>query len=133
MYANPELREQLIQKFIDIIGSECTTKCKCNLPSSNVPSLFRKIPIKDMPEFKWSRCLEEVKAHALTFLRRLVSVSSRTDRRNKEKRGDSHSLGICMALACIFKERNREMCGVQTLLSLLLFKSCAEKVHNCQM
>ena len=48
--------------------------------------------------------------------------------RNQQKRGDAH----CMLMAILLKERNREMCGVQTLLSLILFSSRVQKQvsHN---
>ena len=46
---------------------------------------------------------------------------------NKKKGESAHYLSILMAVAVILKERNREMCGVQSLISLLLFASHVDK------
>lgn len=46
---------------------------------------------------------------------------------NKKKGESAHYLSILMAVAVILKERNREMCGVQSLISLLLFASRVDK------
>ena len=35
-----------------------------------------------------------------------------------------------MAIAVLLKERNREMCGLQSLIALLLFKGQAHKKAN---
>ena len=48
------------------------------------------------------------------------------DHRNNNKKGTHHIPGVCMAIA-ILLERNREMCGIQSLLPLILFQSHAQK------
>ena len=52
---------------------------------------------------------------------------SMNDHRNQHKGGVQHYPGICMAMEVLLKDRNREICGVQSVLSLLLFFSHAEK------
>ena len=54
-------------------------------------------------------------------------IVNRNDYRNQHKQGERHHPGICMAIATLLKERNHEMCGVQTYLSLVLFSS---RVHK---
>lgn len=60
----------------------------------------------------------------LRLLRRIVSHS---DHRNEQKRADHHNPGISMSAAVLLKERNREIVGVQTHISLALFTS---RVHK---
>ncbi len=43
------------------------------------------------------------------------------------KVGEAHFPGICSAAAILLKERNREMCGLQSLVSLLMYSCHAEK------
>ncbi len=53
----------------------------------------------------------------------LLPCYTRSDHRNKTKKGDKHHPGICMALSVLLKERSREMSGLQTFLSLVLFST----------
>ena len=64
---------------------------------------------------------------APTLLRLLSTIVQHNDHRNTSKRGDRHNPGISMAMAVLLKERNREMCGLQSLIVLLLFKGQAHK------
>ena len=50
-----------------------------------------------------------------------------SDHRNEQKRADYHNPGICMSTAVLLKERNREIVGVQTHISLALFTSRVNK------
>lgn len=52
---------------------------------------------------------------------------SHTDHRNDMKLGEIHQPAICMAVAILLKERNQEMVGLQTCVSLLLYISRAQK------
>ena len=52
---------------------------------------------------------------------------SRSDHRNRVKRGQHHFPGVCVAVAVLMKERNKHMNGVQTLISLALFSSRVQK------
>lgn len=66
--------------------------------------------------------MEELRNEALVLLKLLSHLVSRTDNRNKKK-GERHNPGICMAVGALLKERNREMKGIQTFISLVLFSS----------
>ena len=87
-------------------------------------------PIEKVSDFRWCDCIAELKLKAPILLEVVSALVSCNDSRNKQKRGDVHNPGICMAIAILLKERNREMCGIQTLVSLVLFTSRVQKqVH----
>ena len=121
------LREQLLQRFTDTLNNEVTELCR---KRADPPSLFRRIPIEKVPDFKWCDCIAELKSKAPILLQVLSALVSSNDNRNKQKRGDVHHPGVCIAIAILLKERNRELCGIQTLVSLVLFTSRVQKqVH----
>ena len=124
VFSSDGLREQLLQKFTDALNNEVTELCK---KRTNPPSLFRRIPIEKVSDFKWCDCIAELKLKAPILLEVVSALVSCNDNRNKRKRGDAHNPGICMAIAILLKERNREMCGIQTLVSLVLFTSRVQK------
>jgi len=71
-----------------------------------------------------------VKVKAPVLFQLLVTAVSHNDHRNTHKQGCHHYPGICMAAAVLLKERNRvnrEMCGVQTMLSLVMFNAHVQK------
>ena len=122
--AHEGIREHILLKLFDLIDAECSKLCQ---RACNPPSLFRKIPVESLPKFQWGSCIKELEVKAPTLLRMLSMIVSRNDHRNQHKQGERHHPGICMAIATLLKERNREMCGVQTFLSLVLFSS---RVHK---
>ncbi len=114
------LRELLVDKFISHINDECATMCR---KSGNAPSLFRTFPVDKVDSFSLEKCIDEVKVKAPTLFKLLYFLVTRSDYRNKTKRGNKHHPGICMALSVLLKERNRELSGLQTFLSLVLFST----------
>ena len=62
-----------------------------------------------------------------TLLQLLTAVVGVNDDRNTSKKGEQHHPGVCTAMAILFKERNREMCGIQTFISLVMFSSHVPK------
>ena len=62
-----------------------------------------------------------------TLLKVFSTIASHNNRRNNHKLDKRHVPGICMAISTLLKERNREMCGIQTMLSLILFTSREQK------
>ena len=80
-----------------------------------------------MSELKWDQCIEELRSSAPLLLEVLTAVVSQNDNRNAQKCGAAHFPGICLAVAAILKERNREMCGVQSIVSLILMASGVDK------
>ena len=122
--AMDSVREVMFHLFLDAINSECNNLCQRS-PSNR--SQFRKMPISQFIDFKWSELVSELEARAPLLLKALSSIVARNDHRNQSKVGASHFPGICMAAATILKERNREMCGVQSLISLLMYSCHCEK------
>ena len=122
------VRDALFSLFLDSINSECNNLCQ-RLPTSL--SLFRKMVVSQMVDFKWSMLVNELESRAPLLFKALSSIAGRNDHRNKSKVGAAHHPGICMAVAIILKERNREMCGVQSLISLLMYSCHCEKQVCC--
>ena len=127
VFAHDGLRELVLLKLLDTIDSECSVLCRRNASSQ---SPFRKVPVDAMEGHQWSNCIHELESKAPTMLKVFSIICTRNDHRNQHKCGDSHHPGICMAVAAILKERNREMCGIQSLISLVLFTSRVEKKVN---
>ena len=132
MFSHYELRRELIGKCADILREECARMCR----RSNSP-LFRRLPIDKMEEFSFSECIGELDRICPVLLKLLTSVVTANDARNAERRvkfrkkSTHHYPGICIAAAILLKERNREMCGVQTHLALVMYHSnVKKKVHT---
>ena len=119
-----ELGNLVLQHFLDKIDQECTTLCQKTLEPS---SPFRKVPVDKFPTFQWKSLIEHLLSTAPILFRLLSTISSHSDHRNKKKVDSAHYPGICMTAAVILKERNREMCGVQSLISLLLYTSHVDR------
>lgn len=120
------LREAVFLLFLDELDAECSKLCKRSKLSA-----FRKLPVSKMSEFEWKVLIDELSSKAPMMLQILCTLTSANDHRNKHKSGSIHQPGICMAASVILKERNREMCGVQSLISLLLFSSHTNKQVRC--
>ena len=75
----------------------------------------------------WKVFISELESKAPTLLHLLTTLVSFNDRRNVSKVGTSHYPSICTAVAVLLKERNREMCGLQSLVSALLYSCHSEK------
>lgn len=122
-----KLRETLFSMFLDTINAECSNLCQ--RAPENVSS-FRKIPLSQRVDFKWSLLMNDLENRAPLLLKTLSSIASRNDHRNQKKVNTSHHPAICMAAAVILKERNREMCGLQSVISCLMYSSHCEKKVN---
>ena len=114
-----------IQSLAGLIDAECSELCKKS--SASLPSLFRSIPISDLHKFQWQTLIDELQNRAPIVLKILQVITSHSDSRNEQKCGDVHYPAICLVMGILLKERNRQMCGVQKILSLLLFKSGVQK------
>ena len=121
---HPTLAGHVFELLTDQISSECNLLCRRGL---EISSLFRKFPVSQLPEFKWQQCIDELQSSAPRMLQILTAISTKNDNRNTVKQGSAHFPGVCVALAVILKERNREMCGIQSLVSILLMMSGVEK------
>ena len=81
-------------------------------------------------EWNGKLAIDELASKAPTLLHVLTTIASRSDHCNSKKLGSAHYPDIIMSAAVILKERNREMIGIQSLISLLLFNSRVEKQVN---
>lgn len=117
------VREAMITHLLWTVNQECSKLCQ----KHPIASIFRKIPVEKLAELKWDDLMMELEHDAPLLLRILGCVAARNDRRNTCKVGAAHHPGICTAIAVILKERNRQMCGIQSLLSLLMYSCHCEK------
>ena len=119
---NKQLSDVVIKLIAGVVDSECSVLCR-----RNNASLFRKTSVTTMSIFQWSKLVDELSLNAPTLLHFLSTIVTHSDHRNKLKVASAHDLGLCMTVAVLLKERNREMCGVQSIVSILLYQSHVEK------
>ena len=126
---HPELKEAILNKVYELIDDECSTVC-----STKEKSLFRHF--NDSTEFEWKDYVCEIKAKAPTLYSIMSKIVSHCDKRNS-RTIEYHYPGICTAMAVLLKDRNKNMVGLQTVISLLLFSSNVQKqvcsrtlIHN---
>ena len=124
VFAHEELRKYMTTKFLDMITTECSVLCRKD-PKN--PSPFRRIDIDNLSEFTLESFIQEMEAHAPTLFQIASVIARHNDHKNEVKKGSQHHPGICMATAILLKERNREMCGLQNVLSVSLFSSRVQK------
>ena len=122
VFAHDGLRDLLLRKVLTQIDDECSVLCR-----RAEPSIFRRIAPEKLSQFKWKSYVDEMESKAPTLLQLLMHLVSHSDRRNDTKKGDHHYPAVCMSAAIILKERNREMVGLPTYMSLLLSSSRAHK------
>lgn len=84
-------------------------------------SPFKSIPTECLHDFKWN--IQNLEEKAPTLLRLLFKIRGKSEHRTQDKHGDKHYAGICMSIAALLKERNREMRGILTAISLILLTS----------
>ena len=117
-----DLKAAIVQQLLGTLNEECTNLCK-----KTTISTFRTIPVDQLSNFTWKDMIEELQQKAPLLFTLLHSIVSRNDHRNTVKVANIHYPGICSAAAVLLKERNREMCGLQSLVSLLMYSCHAEK------
>ena len=113
------VKEAVLSLILQDISQECSNLCK-----KTPTSLFRKIPVDKMAEFSWEELIKELTFTAPTMLRVVSSIAVRIQ---NQVTSPSHYPGICAAVAVMLKERNKEMCGIQSMLSLLMYSCHCEK------
>lgn len=118
-----DLADKLLQHFLNKMESECARLSQLSLPLSP----FRRIPTDEYATFEWKKIIENLSQEAPTLFHVLSSIVAHSDHRNKKKVNTAHYPGLCMTVGVLLKERNREMCGVQSLISLILHSSHVDK------
>lgn len=109
--------------YIDKINSECFCVCQLTKPLSP----FRKLDASKCSSFQWKVLVEDISQKAPTLLKIFSSIITSNDKRKQSAATSSHHPGLCMAVAILLKEKNREMCGLQSIISLLLYSSHVDK------
>ena len=117
------VRETVTIQLLRTLNQECSKLCKMQPTSSR----FRKIQVDRLADFKWADMIAELERDAPLLLKIINCVVARNDGRDKCKVGTVRYPGICTAVAVMLKERNREMCGLQSMLSLLMYSCHCEK------
>ena len=112
----------MIKRVIAIVNDECIDLCY-----RSQPSLFRKSNPRDYTNFKWSNLISEPELRSPVLFQLFKTIVSHGDHINEKKKGDVHIPAACMAVLVLLKERNRDMVGIQTCVSLLLYGSRAQK------
>ena len=116
------IREAVVRVLLGKLNEECTNLCR-----KTTPSHFHTIPVDQLDTFSWKDMVADLQQKAPFVFTVLDSITSRNDHRNTTKVGAVHYPGICSAVAILLKERNREMCGLQSLVSLVMYSCHAEK------
>ena len=109
-----------------MVDNECSALCQMPKETNKTPS-FRKMTFDQLKEFKWEMLIRELQTKSPILFKLLTVLVSHSDKRNQHKHSTVHYPAICMAVATLLKERNKNMVGLQTLVSLLLFKSRVQK------
>ena len=117
------LQEAVITHLIQTLTNECNKLCQL----TRGPSLFRTIPVMDLASVRWEAFIEELHTKAPTLLNILLTIVAVRDKKNTTKVGTSHYPGVCTAIAILLKERNMHMCGLQHLVSALMYNCHCEK------
>lgn len=117
-----KLREAACTYQLQTLTNEFSSLCQ-----KKEGSIFRKISLMTMAGNMWDAFISELESKAPTLLHILTTLVSFNDKRNVSKAGASHYPSICAAVAVLLKERNREMCGLQSLVSALLYSCHSEK------
>lgn len=117
------LQEAVFSCLLEVFCSECNNLCKLVGGSS----LFRELPVTNMASIRWEDFIIELDSKAPKLLLALLTIVSPRDDKNAIKVGSSHFPGLCTAIAVLLKERNREMCGIQSLVSALMYSCHCEK------
>lgn len=116
------LKEAVFIYFLQTLTNECNRLCQ-----TSDSSLFRAIPVTSLATINWVDFIAELESKAPILLQTLLLLVSVNDARNTTKVGAVHFPGICAALAVLLKERSRAMCGVQSLVSALMYECHCEK------
>ena len=90
------------------MNEECSELCRKNPGLSGVAA-------EKLPDFTWDELADTLKLKAPTIYK--IFLVTHSDHRKEYKKSNQHMPSICMAMATLLKERNREMCGVQSVIA----------------
>lgn len=123
-----EVKDELFKYFLTLINRECTELCQKG-------TRFRSIPVDQIANFRWDDFIEEMESKSPLLLRTLTTVATRVDHRYQHTPKTAKYPGIVTAAAVLLKQRNREMCGIPSIVSLMMYAGHCEKqvniYHSC--
>ena len=118
----PGVKDELFSYFSHLIVTECQVLCQ-----KKPPSLFRHVPVEKIDDFEWEDLMKELQSRAPLLLKVLSAIVARVDPRCEKKSSTILYPAIVTAVAVLLKGRNREMCGVQSIVSCLMYACHCEK------
>lgn len=118
----PAVKDEVFNSILRSIVDECQVLCQ-KTPQSQ----FRHMSVKEIEEFKWESLVKELQTKSPLLLKILTAVVVRIDSRYAPKSQIVHHPAIVTAIAVLLKERNREMSGVQSINSCLMYACHCEK------
>ena len=124
LYSDDAIKAAITRRLIAEFDMECAELCRI-MDDSNI---FRNIDPINVDKFTWSACIDILLLKAPIMLQVVQGIVSLNDCRNKTKLGSHHNPGICTAIAVLLKERNVHMVGIQSIISLMLMSSHANKL-----
>ena len=104
VFVHPDLRDLILGKVLHLVREECSAICRKNSGPDQV-SLFRRMPLSTLQEFKRAACVQELETKCPFLYRPFTTVVKYNDHRNKVRCG-SNIPGVCMSIAALLKERN---------------------------
>ena len=116
----PHLKEAVNVCMCEILTTECSRLCQ-------VGSLFRNLSLTALAGKNWIDYIHELNEKAPTLLSFIFTLVSVNDSRNVKKVGEAHYPGVCAAVAVLLKERCKDVDGIQSLVSLMMYDCHCEK------
>ena len=112
VFSYPQLRDEAVSRISRIVDDECASLCS---KSSQPVSLFRSMTIEQAESFSWRQTVTELETKAPTLHHIIDCAITHSSKRNKLKKGERQFPGLSTAVAILLKERNKTMCGVQSV------------------
>ena len=116
-----EVRNEIFTLLLSLLNAECVELCRRGA------SRFRSIEVDKISSFKWEDFIEELNSKSPLLLQFLTTVASRVDKRYQQTSPAERYPGIVTAAAVLLKQRNREMCAIPSVVSLLMYACHCEK------
>lgn len=115
-----EVKDELFKYFLTLINMECTELCRKG-------TRFRNIPVDKIATFRWEDFKEEMDSKSPLLLKILTTAATRVDHRYPHASNTAKYPGIITAAAVLLKQRNREMCAIPSVVSLMMYAGHCEK------
>ena len=125
---NDAVKGSCIANILNELSDQCSELCRLNNSS-----MLRSKTVRDIVSFKFGDFVnKELKEHASLLYQFLFTVAcSKANSRNTVKTPEKKIVVMAMAAGILVKARNKDMCMVQVVTSLLLHSGgLSEMVGN---